>query len=206
MLYGGRVSLAIGAATVGIAGTLGTTLGAAGAYFGGAMDDVIMRLSDAQLSIPFVLLAIAVVSAVGPGIPVLILVLVVTGWVIYARVARSVVLATRSLEYVDAARALGASHWRTLTRHIVPSIISPLIVVASFQLATMIFNEAALSFLGLGVRPPAASWGSMLGDGRAYMQVAWWLSTFPGAALTVTMLSINLIGDWLRDLFDPRLT
>lgn len=206
ILYGTRVSLLVGFGTVSIAAMLGIMLGLVSAFFGGLIDDVIMRIADAQLAIPFILLAIAVIGAIGPGLLNVVVVLGVTGWVVYARVTRASALSLREQEFVLAARALGARPIRIILRHILPNCIAPIIVVGSYQLATMIFNEAALSFLGLSVAAPTPSWGNMLGDGRDYLSNAWWIATLPGVALTLTVLSINLLGDCLRDVLDPRLT
>lgn len=206
IIYGTRVSLLVGFGTVSIAGTLGVMLGLGCGFFGGLLDDVVMRIADAQLAIPFILLAIAVIGALGSGLLNIIVVLGVTGWVVYARVTRASVLSIRESEFVLAARTVGASSIRIMLRHVLPNCIAPIIVVGSYQLATMIFNEAALSFLGLGVAGTTPSWGNMLGDGRDYLSNAWWLATLPGVALTLTVLSINLVGDWLRDVLDPRLT
>ncbi len=206
ILYGTRVSLLVGFGTVSIAAMLGIMLGLVSAFFGGLIDDVIMRIADAQLAIPFILLAIAVIGAIGPGLLNVVVVLGVTGWVVYARVTRASALSLREQEFVLAARALGARPIRIILRHILPNCIAPIIIVGSYQLATMIFNEAALSFLGLSVAAPTPSWGNMLGDGRDYLSNAWWIATLPGVALTLTVLSINLLGDCLRDVLDPRLT
>lgn len=206
ILHGGRVSLLIGTLSVVVAGTLGTVLGLVSGYFGGRTDDLIMRLADAQLAIPFILLAIAVVGILGPSTVNLVAVLGLTGWVIYARIGRSQVLALRAGEFVEAAKALGAHNSRILLKHILPNVLPTMAVVSSSELGTMVFGEAALSFLGLGVPPPTPTWGTMLGDGRSYLLVAWWLSTFPGIALFLTVLSVNIVGDWIRDRLDPHLT
>ncbi len=205
LLYGGRTSLLIGFLAVAIAGSLGLALGLIAGYLGGVADAVIMRLADVQLAIPFILLAIGLIAAIGPNVRNLVLVLGITGWVVYARVIRASVLSLRHREFVEAARASGAGLARILARHVLPNVLSLAIVVMSLELATMVFSEAALSFLGVGVPPAIPSWGTMLGDGRNYMLVAWWVVTWPGLALAITMLSANLFGDWLRDALDPRL-
>lgn len=206
LLLGARVSLLVGFSAVVIGGSVGTLTGLICGYYGGRLDSVIMRLADAQLAIPFIMLAIAVISVLGPGLANLTLVLGLTGWVDYARIVRSSVLSVREKQFVSAARSVGASDFRILFAHIVPNSLEPAVIIASSQLASRIVAEASLSFLGLGVPPPIPTWGNMLADGRNYIMTnAWWLATFPGLALTITTLSINLIGDWVRDLLDPRL-
>ena len=204
VIWGARVSLIVGVSAVIISGLLGVTAGIVAGYFGGRVDNVLMRLADGQLAIPFILLVIAVISVVGPGIQNVIPVLGVTGWVIYARVARSEVLTLREREFVQAAHALGASAPRILLRHITPNILGSVAVVASIEVANVILLESALGFLGLGVQPPTPSWGNMLGEGRDYLATSWWLATIPGLALALTALSINIVGDFLRDVLDPR--
>jgi len=184
---------------------IGVSAGLLAGYFGGRLDDVIMRLADVQLAFPFILLAITIAGVLGPSPRNVILILAVGGWVVYARLARGQVLGLREKEFVEAARALGLGHARLLLGHILPNVLTPIIVVATFAVAQMILLESSLSFLGLGVQPPTPSWGGMLNDGRAYITLAWWLTTFPGAAIMLTVLGINFLGDWLRDLLDPRL-
>ena len=164
-----------------------------------------MRIADVQLAFPFILLAITIAGVLGPSPGNVILILAVGGWVVYARLARGQVLSLREKEFIEAARSLGGGHARILASHVLPNIASPIIVVGTFSVAQMILLESSLSFLGLGVQPPTPSWGGMLNDGRAYITVAWWLTTFPGAAIMLTVLGINFLGDWLRDLLDPRL-
>lgn len=164
-----------------------------------------MRLVDVQLSFPFILLALVISAILGGGFRNLILTLVISTWVMYARLVRGEVLAIKQKEFVEAARAGGAPDWRIILRHVLPNVSTPIIIVSSLQIAQLIVAEAAISFLGFGVQPPDVSWGLMLADGRDYMMNAWWLATFPGVALAVTALGINLIGDWLRDVWDPRL-
>jgi peptide/nickel transport system permease protein len=204
LIYGSRVSLIVGFLAVAISAAIGITVGVVSGFYRRTLDGVLSWLGNVQLSFPFILLAIAVVAVLGPGLRNVILVLGVTGWVVYARIARGDVLAVRDLDYVTAARSLGASDLRLMVRHVLPNILPPLIVVGTFEVARMIISEAALSFLGLGVEPRIPSWGSMLADGRQYLDVAWWLATLPGLAIMVTVLGINLLGDWLRDEFDPR--
>jgi peptide/nickel transport system permease protein len=205
IIYGSRVSLTVGLTAVFLSGTLGVILGLFSGYVGGLLDDVIMRFADIWLAFPFIILAILFLSVLGPGLDKLIAVLAIGGWVGYARVTRGQVLAVREKEYIDAARVVGASHTRILFRHILPNTMAPIIVISSFAVATTMLAEAALSFLGLGVKPAIPTWGSMLADGRDYLRDAWWLATFPGIAIMITVLGINLFGDWLRDYLDPRL-
>ncbi len=205
VMYGARISLAVGVISVLTSGLLGTFLGLSAGYSGGRLDSLIMRFTDIQMALPFILLALLVVALLGPSLMNVIIVFTVTAWYVYARVARASALSTRENQYVEAASALGASDLRILWRHILPFLISPLVVTASFEAARIITTEAALGFLGLGVPPPNASWGNMVSDGREYIQDAWWISTFPGLALLVTVLGINILGDALRDILDPRL-
>lgn len=203
--YGARISLLIGVSAVALAGAIGSLLGLVSGFKGGWLGTAIMRLADFQLSVPFLVLAIALVGAVGPSLANLIVVLGVTGWVPYARVVRSEVLSLREREFVLAARAIGAPDWRIIITHLRPNITASVIVLASLEVARMIISEASLSFLGLGVQPPTPSWGGMVADGRNYLESAWWLSTFPGLAIALTVLGVNLLGDRLRDVLDPAL-
>jgi peptide/nickel transport system permease protein len=205
ILFGARISLLIGSVAALVAAVLGLGLGLLAGYGNRLTDDVIMRLADIQLAFPFILLAIAVVAVIGPGLLNIIAVLGVAGWVLPARVVRAQVLTSRELEYVHAARALGASRWRIVRRHLLPGVLPTLVVTSSFSAAQMIIVESALSFLGLGVPPPTPSWGNMLSDGQNYLTSGWWVSTSAGVALMLTVLSINLLGDFLRDLLDPHL-
>jgi peptide/nickel transport system permease protein len=205
LVYGARVSLAMAATVVVVSAAIGSTVGLVAGYSAGIVDNVAMRLADVQLALPFMLLAIAVMAALGPGLEKMILVLVLVTWAIYARIARGQVLAVKELDFVLAARSLGASTARILVRHVLPNSLGPLIVVGTLETAQMIVAEAALSYLGLGVRPPTASWGSMLADGRNYLYTSWWLTTFPGLAIFLTVLSINVFGSDLRERLDPRL-
>lgn len=204
ILYGARVSLALAAAGVALGAVMGVSLGMVSGYFGGRVDNFIMRLADIQLSFPYLLLAIAVVAAFGTNLVNLVLVLGLRTWVVYARTVRSSVLTVRALDYVQAAVAAGASSSRTMLRHILPNVSGPLIVVATVELAQLVLMEATLSFLGLGVQPPYPSWGTMLSSGRDYLSNAWWLATFPGLAILVAVLGANLLGDGLRDFLDKR--
>jgi peptide/nickel transport system permease protein len=205
MLYGARISLAVGFLAVLIGGCVGSLLGLIAGYAGGWLEETIMTLGDMQLAFPFILLAIAVIAVVGPSLRNLIIVVGISGWVTYARIARAQVLAVKGREFVTAERAIGATAGRILFRHILPNIAASLIVVGSLDLARTIILESTLSFLGLGVQPPAASWGGMLGEGREYLNTAWWISTFPGILLTLTTISVSRIGDWLRDVLDPTM-
>lgn len=205
MIYGVRTSLLIAVAAVSLSGAMGTLLGLWSGYYRGRLDDVIMRVADIQLAFPFVLLAISIVAVLGPSIPNLIMVLAITSWVIYARVVRGEVLALREREFVEASRASGCTDRHILFVEILPNILTPVIVIATFEVAKMIIWEASMSFLGLGVPPPTPSWGTMIADGRGYLSTSWWLSTFPGIAIMITVLAANLTGDWLRTLLDPRL-
>jgi peptide/nickel transport system permease protein len=164
-----------------------------------------MRAADVQLSVPFLVVAIALVSVFGPGIEKMIFILVLFGWVDYCRVVRAEVLSLKTREFVEAARVIGGSHARILLAHILPNVASSVIVVGTLQVARMILAEASLSFLGLGVQPPNPAWGAMVAEGREVITVAWWVSTLPGLAILVTVLGINLVGDWTRDVLDPTL-
>jgi len=205
IIYGARISLTVGVTAVLLSGTLGVLLGLLAGYYRGRTDETIMRLADIQLAIPTILLAIALVGVLGPSLRNLILVLGVTGWVIYARTIRGVVLSLREQQFVEAARALGSGDGRTLFRYIMPNVWTPAIVVASQQMGFMIIMESALSFLGLGVPPPTPTWGGMIADGRGYLATAWHVTTFPGVVLMATVLAVNFFGDGLRDVLDPRL-
>jgi peptide/nickel transport system permease protein len=188
-----------------LAGAVGVLLGLVAGYFGGLADTLIMRAADVQLALPSLLLAVFLMAVLGAGLLNVVLVLALASWVGYARVVRGQVLALRSREYVEASRALGASAPFIIFRHVLPNSLAPVIVIASFAVANAIMSEAALSFLGLGVDPATPTWGAMLADGRDYLLDNWWLAAFPGLAILVTVLAINLLGDWLRDYLDPRL-
>ena len=205
IVAGSRITLLIASSAVLLGGVLGTLLGLVSGYFGGLFDRLLMRLVDIQLALPLMLLALMIVAALGPSLPNLVIVLALVSWVRYARIVRGQVLAVREREFVQSARAIGASPVRIILRHILPNVLTPALVVATLELARIIVLEAGLSFLGLGVQPPYPSWGRMLADGRTYISSAWWIITFPGLALMLTVLSVNLLGDWLRDYFDPRL-
>lgn len=205
VIFGSRIALLVGLSAVLISGVLGMAIGLVSGYFGGKVDDFFMRLADIQLAFPFILLAIAVIGVLGPSLRNIIIVIGVSSWVVYARVVRGEVLSIREREFVQAAIALGSRDGRVLVRHVLPNAFTPWLVVATLDMARVIVIESALSFLGLGVQPPTPTWGGMLADGRVYLSTAWWLATFPGLAILVTVLGINLLGDGLRDTLDPRL-
>jgi peptide/nickel transport system permease protein len=205
LLYGGRVSLALAAGAVVLAAGVGVAVGLAAGVLGGRLDAVVMRAADVQLAFPVIMLAIAIVAVVGTSPGALVSVLALSGWVLYARTVRASVLTIRQLDYVEAARTLGASDLRVILRHILPNTLAPILVIGSSQFATMVLLESGLSFLGLGVQPPQPSWGAMLAEGRDYLSNAWWLATVPGLAISLVVLGANLLGDGLRDLLDPRL-
>lgn len=206
LLYGARVSLLVGICAILVGGTIGVAAGLVSGYFGGWIDDAIMRLGDIQLAFPFILLAIMFLVILGPGVFNIILVLGIGQWVTYARIVRAQTLSQREKEYVEAARALGDPTYLVIFRTILPNIVAPLTVIASFNVASVILSEASLSFLGLGVPPNVPTWGAMLAESREQLLAnKWWLAFFPGIAIVLTVLSFNILGDWLRDFLDPRL-
>jgi peptide/nickel transport system permease protein len=205
MIYGGRVSLLIGVTAVAISASIGVLLGLAAGYFGAKIDWIIMTLINIMLTFPFVLLALAVIAVLGASLLNMVVVLGVAGWPIYARVIRAETMALREREFVVAGRALGMSHVRIIFGQIFPNLVSAITVVATLQIAQVIILESFLSFLGLGVQPPTPAWGNMLGEGRVYMLNSWWIAAFPGAAIFVTTLVINLMGNALRDWLDPHM-
>jgi peptide/nickel transport system permease protein len=204
-IYGARPSLEIGAIAAVIGLVIGTSLGLLAGYFRGPADSLIMLLADAQLSTPFLVIAIAAVAAFGQSMLILIVLAGVSGWMGFARTIRSQVLSLRNREFVLASQAIGANSWRILWRHMLPNIISTIIVLITIQLRGLILFEASMSFLGLGVPPPNPSWGSMISNGRDYLLSSWWISVIPGIALMLTVLTASFIGDWLRDVLDPTL-
>ncbi len=204
VLYGARIALFIGLCTVLVTAVVGGVLGLVAGFFGGWPGTVLMRIVDVQLSFPFILLALTINAIVGLGLRNIILSLSAAGWVVYARVVRGEVLSVKQRDYVQAAAALGTRRARILFRHVLPNVAPSIIIVASLQFSQFIVAEAAISFLGFGVQPPTPAWGSMLSESRDYLYVAWWLAAFPGAALALTALGINLVGDWLRDVLDPK--
>jgi peptide/nickel transport system permease protein len=205
LIYGARVSLIVALVAVFIAGVTGVAIGLIAGFYGGWMDSALMGLTNFFLSFPYVLLAIAIMGIVGPGFTTLILVLGLTSWPIYTRIVRSEVLTLKQIHFVEAARALGVREIVVLFKHIAPNVINSVLVTASLETARMIINEAFFSFLGLGVQPPTPSWGNMLYDGKAYIFMNHWLITLSGIAIFLTTLGLNLIGDWLRDVFDPHM-
>jgi peptide/nickel transport system permease protein len=205
LFHGARVSLLIGVIAVAVSCPIGVLVGLVAGYVGRRTDDVLMRVTDIQLAIPTILLAIAVVGVLGPGVRNVVITLSVTGWTLYARLVRGEALGVKGRDFVVAARAAGASDARIMFRHVLPNVLTPVIVVAVFAVANMIILEATLSFLGLGVEPSVVTWGRMLNAGRLYLSTAWWLTAFPGLAIFLTVLAVNLLGDHLRDWLDPRL-
>jgi len=205
MIYGGRVSLVVGVTAVLLSATIGVLLGLGAGYFGGRTDWTIMTLVNVMLTFPFVLLALAVIAVLGANLTNMIIALGVAGWPIYARVIRAETMAIREREFVLAGRALGMSHARIIFRQILPNLVSAIVVIATLQVAQVIILESFLSFLGLGIQPPTPAWGNMLGEGRVYMLNSWWIATFPGSAIFLTTLAINLMGNALRDWLDPHM-
>ena len=204
LIYGSRVTLVIASLVVLFAGALGVTIGLVAGYLGGRADSVLMRIVDIQVSFPGILLILLIVSVVGPGVTTLIVVLAVTNWMIYARVVRGIVLQSRQSAYVEAAEVVGCGPVRVIWRHILPNLVAPLLTLAILEFTNIVLAEAAVSFLGLGVQPPATSWGLDVASGRDYVFIAWWLVTFPGLCIVFTVLSINLFAGWLRVTGDPQ--
>ncbi|MET3698600.1 peptide/nickel transport system permease protein [Bacillus oleivorans] len=205
IIYGTKVSLIIGVSTVFFAGLIGTIIGIVAGYFRGWIDAVLMRIVDVMLAFPFILLVLVINAVIGTGLRNIIISLVIGGWVIYARVVRSEVLALREKEFILSCVATGVRRREIILKHIVPNLFTPIIVLSSLQIATFIIAEASVSFLGFGVQPPTPAWGNMLNEGKDYIYSAWWLITFPGVAIVITALGVNLFGDWLRDVLDPEL-
>jgi|SRR5690625_12965 len=204
VLYGSRISLVVGILAVVISGTIGLAVGLLSGYFGGFIDNLLMRIVDAFLAIPGILLVLVFLAVLKPGISTLIFIIGITTWVTYARVIRGDVLVVKEQEYVKAAISMGVSHWKIIMRHILPNIFTSFIVISTLSVASTIILEASLSFLGMGIQSPSITWGGMLSSGRNYLATNWWIATFPGIALTLTVLGIILLGDWLRDVLDPR--
>src|SRR5690349_8523881 len=205
VIWGSRVSLLIGFAAVLVGGVLGSAAGLMAGFSRGPLDAIIMTLADAQLAFPFILLAIGIIAVLGPSFPTLVVVIGLSGWVSYARILRSQVLVLRSREFVESIHALGGSLARVVLRHVLPNVLSSIVVIATLELARVIVLEATLSFLGLGIQPPTPSWGGMVQEGREYLDSAWWISTCPGIVLMITSIVVSRTGDWLRDVLDPTL-
>ncbi|WP_206412772.1 ABC transporter permease [Nitratireductor soli] len=205
IVFGARITLLVSVLAVAVSLVAGVAAGLAAGFYGGRTDAVILRLIDMQLAFPVILLVIAVVAVVGPSLTNLIIIMGLSGWPRFARIVRGAVLSVRGLEYVEAARAIGAGQMRIMLHHILPNILSAIIVYASFELARMILLEATLSFLGLGVQPPTPTWGGMISDGKNYIAISWWVSLFPGLAIGAIILAFNILGDELRDALDPQL-
>lgn len=205
IVFGSRISLLVGICSVILAGIIGMFFGLIAGFYGKAWDFIIMRTVDALLSIPGILLMLIFLVVFGPSMLTLIIVLGTTSWVSYARMMRSETLSVKERDYVRSARAIGAKDFRIIIKYILPNVISSFIVLATLQMAGIIITEASLSFLGLGIQPPAVSWGLMLSDGKNYLATSWWVATFPGLAITITVLGVIFLGDWLRDMLDPKI-
>lgn len=205
VIWGARVSLTVGFAAVFISGFIGITMGLVAGYFGGKIDAVISRIVDAVLAIPFVLLAIAIIAILGASLQNIVLAIALRTWTVYTRVVRGEVFALKETDMVTGAKSAGASTLRIMLIYLLPNVFSSCIVVATIYLGRMIIIESSFSFLGMGVPPPTPTWGGMLSDGRGFLDTSWWLTLFPGIALTLTVLGVNLLGDWLRDVLDPRM-
>lgn len=206
IMQGARISMLVGVATLVLAGIVGVTIGILSGYFGGALDSILMRLADVQLAFPGILLAILIASVIGQSVTNVIIILAIAGWVTYARVTRSQVLATKNREYVDSARTLGAKNWHIVRTAILPACVAPILVIATLDIGSVILAEASLSFLGLGTPPSTPSWGITVARGRNYLASAWWISTIPGVFLAVLVVSLGILGDALRDRLDPKLS
>ncbi len=205
IILGSRITVFIGLFAALIGSTVGTVYGMVSGFSGGRLDAVMMRVADGFLAIPFIVLVVAISGVVGPGLLTLILILGLTGWVSYARIARAQVLVIRNMEYMIAARVIGQRTSSIMFRHVLPNIMPVIIVLAAVEVGAVILAESSLSFLGLGVQPPTVTWGLMLADGRQYLSSAWWMTTFPGIAISITVLGLVFMGDWLRDVLDPRM-
>lgn len=206
VIYGARISIMVGIGAVLVSAAIGMVVGLIAGYYGGVVGSVLMRIADIKLAMPMVLFAIAWIAFFGGGLLSVIIIIGLWGWVGYARYARSIVLSLRESLFVEASVALGASSGSILVRHVAPNLVGPLIIIATLQLGEAVLLESALSFLGLGVQPPTPTWGSMVADGRNYIDTAWWTVTFPGLAITIFVLGASFLGDALRDWFDPRTT
>ncbi len=205
LLYGARVSLAVGIVVVGLAGSFGTTVGLAAGYFGRQVDEVLMRATDIFFAFPSLILAMAIAGALGPNLTNAMIAIAAVTWPVYARLSRAQVIQLRNREFVEAAKAIGATNGWILFRHVLPNSLAPLVVQASFNMGDAILTAAGLSFIGFGAQPPTPEWGVMVSEGRDYITTQWWVSTFPGLAILLAVTGFNLLGDGLRDLLDPRL-
>ncbi len=205
LVYGARVSLMVGIGVVAIRAVIGVLVGLVSGYAGGAVDALLMRITDVFIAFPGILLALAIMAIWGTGLINVVIALSVVGWPQFARLVRAEVLSLRERDYVQAGRALGGNAVRLVSRHVFPNVLPIIVVYASLNISAPIIAEAALSFLGLGIQPPEVSWGSMLSSAHRYMRVAWWLATFPGIAITVSVIGFNLFGDAVRDALDPRM-
>ena len=205
LLYGARISLVISISAAAIAAVIGVTVGLLAGFYSGWLDEVVMRVVEIQLAFPYLLLAIAIMTMLEPSIRNVVLVLALSGWVMHARLVRGITLSLSQKEFVVSARALGCSDLRLIVRHILPNLVAVTTVVLTLQVAQFVIAESALSFLGLGIRPPRPSWGSIMNEGRQYLALAWWIETFPGVAILIATTGIGLVGDWVRDVLDPKL-
>ena len=205
LIWGARYSLPIALLATGLGAVVGSAVGLIAGYYRGSVDTVLTKVVDVQLAFPFVLFAISVIAVAGPGVTVLVIVLAIGSWVGHARIVRGLALSLREREFVQSARALGAKGGRILFRHLLPDVLSVIVIMATFDVGRIIILESTLSFLGLGLQPPTPSWGSDLRDAAAYVRQAWWIATFPGMIIMVVVLGVNLLGDALRDILDPRI-
>jgi ABC-type dipeptide/oligopeptide/nickel transport system permease subunit len=204
LIFGARVSMSVGIGVIAAAGIVGTVLGLYAGYYGGRVDDLIMRVVDTQTAFPGLLLALVIIAMIGPSARNIIIVLSINGWMVFARITRGIMLTIREKDYIDAARLVGASDFRIMFRHAFPNLISPVLTLITLELARIILAEASLSFLGLGIQPPESSWGLMIADGRDYITIAWWLVTFPGMAIAITVFGVMTVANWLRTVTDPE--
>ncbi len=204
IIFGSRISLIVGVSVVLVASAIGTVLGLIAGYFGGRVDNWIMGVLDTQAAFPGLLLILVALQVLGPSATSIIIMLGLNGWMVYARLVRGVVLSLRETDYVEAAEIIGCRRTRVVLRHMLPNLTSPLLTLAILEFARIVLAEAALSFLGAGIQPPQVSWGLMVADGKAYIFSAWWLVTFPGAAIALTVLGVNLLASWLRVAMDPQ--
>ncbi len=203
LMFGARASVAVGVIAAAISGIIGTALGLFAGYYGGRVETIVMRTVDGVMAVPSLLIALFVLFLIGGGLINMVLIFAFVRWVVYARLARGITLSYRQSSFVEAARSIGASDLRIIFRHILPNMLSPLLVLATLEVALLILAEAGLSFLGFGLQPPEPSWGLMIARGREYLREAWWMITFPGLAIFLTTLSLNLLANWLRTITDP---